>query len=129
MTEFMAALMILGIVIVGCWSLERMLEKGLVPRNRPRPRVQAYAAIGEEELNARLLQAPGSPVYQALLVVVDEEMVRLTEASLEEGLEERVVRHRLGGVDALAGLKTALENRIEQAREAEKGKETADERQ
>lgn len=97
-------------------------------RQQERPRVQAYAAISQEELQARLLAAADSPVFAAVLVVVDEEIVRLADAAREEGLAEPKLRHRLGGVDALQGLKDVLEQRIQEAREAEVAKEKEKER-
>lgn len=92
---------------------------GYRPKKSPAPKLRTYAAIAEGEVLTRLLAAPGSPLYAAIEAVIDEATVELLEAATEEGVPEAKLRHRLGGADALAGLKARLEQKIEEARERE----------
>lgn len=87
------------------------------------PKLRAYSTITENELLERLSQAAGSPVYLAILVVVDEKILDWNNQALEENVTHEQLRRRLGGVAALNELKEELEDKISEARERQKEKE------
>lgn len=95
-----------------------------------RPKLKVVAGISEEELTARFLSAPGSPLYLAVLAVIDEQTLNAVNDCLEETTPDTVLRHRTGGAAALTALKAELEERCQRAREMaeekEKGSLTAD---
>lgn len=87
----------------------------------------AVQTITERELNARFLSAPGSPLWEATLALIEARIVTEMDRAVDPALDERTVRWQLGGLDALINLRDELREREREAREEkEHEKETTD---
>jgi hypothetical protein len=95
---------------------------------RPRqPRLAAVQTITERELQARFLAAPGSPLWEATLTLIEQRIVTEVDQAVDPALDERAVRWKLGGLDALINLRDELREREREAREFKEEKATTDE--
>ena len=79
--------------------------------------MKAVVELTEIELGERLLAAPGSPLYAAIVAVIDLDIIQLVSDALDPKLPEAELRFLLGGVGALNQLKEGMEGRIQEALE------------
>ncbi len=89
-----------------------------------RPPLQAVQVISERELAGRFLNAPNSPLWEAVLAVLDLQVQEALEESLNETLTNEQLRYRIGGVAELLKFKANLGDRERQARLTERETET-----
>lgn len=103
--------------------IKRMWQGTPPPAARPQ-------VIGEQELAARFLEAPGSRLFEAVLAVCDDEAQEQLEQCLDEGLSNEVLRYRVGAVAGILQVKERLQWYEEQAKKRESetaGEETENE--
>lgn len=93
-----------------------------------RAKLEPVQTISERELNARFAAAPGSPLWEATLAVIEQRILAGLDDAVDERLDDRGARWRLGGVEALIALRDELRERERAAREEGQGNETAETR-
>jgi hypothetical protein len=90
----------------------------------PVPKLAPVRTITERELEARFLAAPGSPLWEATLTVVDHHILAALDEAMDQKAADRDHRWCLAKADALAALRDDLRERERNARVA---KEEAEE--
>ena len=90
-----------------------------------RPKLAPVTTITERELAGRFHAAPGSPLYEAVLVVIEQRIVASLDAAVDPALTDRDHRWQLGGADALIALRDDLREREHAARVLKEGEEKA----
>jgi hypothetical protein len=91
-----------------------LLARLLWPR---RQRIAAVTAISDVELQARFRAAPGSPLWEATLAVIEQKIIAGMDDAVDERLDDRTARWRLGRIDGLIELREELRERERLAKE------------
>lgn len=94
---------------------------------RRREKLKPVRVIGERELAGMFLNAPNSPLWEAMLATLDLQVQEALEETLEETLTNEQLRYRVGGVNELLRFKAHLLERERAARLTEAETETTEE--
>lgn len=100
--------------------LKQWWLKWAAPQATPAPaatvKVAPVRAITARELEERFAAAPGNPLFEAVLLVVEEHILDQMGAAMGQDIPDRDHRWHLGGAAALEKLRDDLKARAEAAR-------------
>lgn len=82
-----------------------------------KPQIVAVKTISEERLQEIFNAAPDNPLFNATLLMVDEEIIDVTNRAIDPKQPDAETKFHLGGVAALIELKEDLLERERQARQ------------
>lgn len=101
--------------------LKEWLLNWAAPKSAPAPvatvKVAPVRAITARELEERFTAAPGNPLFEAVLLVVEEKILDEMGQSMGREVADRDARYHLGGAEALERLRDDLKGREQAARE------------